>query len=103
MWQGGTYTISGSRCINLNFTWDANGAWSSNPGFGPSSYGRYLNGSFYGNQSANYPNDVTWNSGFDLNSGQTVTLEIIANFSGGLESEAMEKSWRCSNGNMIPQ
>jgi hypothetical protein len=90
--------------MNLIFNWDANNSWgSTNPGYGNSTYERYFNGSFYGSVSGNYPNTVNWNSGIDVYDNQYGTLEIYAEFSGGITSLAMERSWRCVNGSMIVQ
>ncbi|MEX2162441.1 MAG: TadE/TadG family type IV pilus assembly protein [Anaerolineales bacterium] len=103
VWIGGTYYPSGGDCNNLTLNWDSNNTWATNPGFGPSTYTRYVNGISYGTQSANYPNTVTWNSGIDVLNGQTIVFEWVANFSGGLTSMPLWKSWRCSNGSMDPQ
>jgi Flp pilus assembly protein TadG len=103
VWVGGTYYPSGGNCNNLVFNWDSNNNWASNPGFGPTTYTRYVNGVSYGTQSANYPNTVTWNSGIDVSNGQTIVIQWVANFSGGLTSMPLWKSWRCSNGSMAPQ
>ncbi len=102
-WAGGSYTRSGSSCVNINLGWGPDDDWVDNPGYGPSSYTRYVNGSSQGTQSANYPNNVTWNSGYDLSSGQTISFDFVANFSGGIQSLPLEKSWLCSNGSMIEQ
>lgn len=89
--------------MNLVLRWGPNSSWTSNPGYGPSTYDRYINGNYYGGQSANYPNIVSWSSGFDVYDNQTVVIEWIAQFSGGIESLTLTKSWLCSNGSMIAQ
>lgn len=103
VWVSGTYNRSGSSCNNINLTWDSNNDWADNPGFGPTTYTRYRNGVSQGTQSANYPNNVSWSTGTSLSSGQTVVFEFVANFSGGLTSMPLWKSWTCSNGNMVAQ
>jgi hypothetical protein len=89
--------------LNINLSWDASSSWSTYPGFGNSTYDRYVNGSFNSSVAGNYPNNVTWNSGIDLVSGQSISFDFIAVFSGGLESDPLHKAWLCSNGSMIAQ
>jgi hypothetical protein len=82
-------------------TWDANSAsWSSYPGFGNTSYSVYRNGVLLGTPAGNYPNNVSWNFG-NVANGVTILVEIEANFSGGLVSDVLSASLRCSSGSII--
>jgi hypothetical protein len=60
----------------------------------------YRNGVLLGTPAANYPNNVSWNFG-NVANGVTILVEIEANFSGGLVSNALSASLRCSNGSII--
>jgi hypothetical protein len=103
VWDGGTYTRSGDNCMNLVLRWGPNSAWTSNPGFGPTTYDRYINSNYQGAQAANYPNVVSWSSGFDVLDNETVVVQWIARFSGGISSHTLTKTWLCNNGDMIQQ
>jgi hypothetical protein len=81
-------------------TWDANSAWATYPGFGPSTYQRYRNGVAQGTVGANYPNNVSWNIG-TLTNGQSVALAIEANFVGGLVSDQLSGTVTCNNGVLV--
>lgn len=103
VWDSGTYTGSGDNCMDLVLRWEPSSSWTTNPGYGPSTYDRYINSNYQGAQAANYPNIVSWSSGFDVFDNQTVVIQWIAQFSGGISSQTLTKSWLCNDGDMISQ
>lgn len=92
------WTRSGYSCLNISITWDANNAWATYPGFGPTSYQRYRNGNTVGTVPANYPNNVTWNTGDSLSHGQSNFYAVEALFSGGLVSDQLSGTLTCYYG-----
>jgi hypothetical protein len=90
-------------CTNVEITWGPNPAWPTNPGFGPDTYLRSINGSAAGSQVADYPNDVSWMPGtVDLN--DFVTYGFVATFSGAPNSVQLTKTFQCTlPGGMVEQ
>jgi hypothetical protein len=51
--------------------------------------------------SANYPNQVTWNTGDTLTNNQSRVYGLQAVWSTGLRSEMLSGTLTCVNGNLI--
>jgi hypothetical protein len=98
-----SWNKQGSKCQWPTITVDSNSAWASNPGYGPSNYQVFKDGSAADWINTNYPGSVTWNSWDTLNHNQTRSYGFQGIFNWPLRSEMLTVTFKCVHGNLVQQ
>ncbi len=83
-------------CKNVDFSFTANGAWSTNPGASPSGYKMYKNGIYFTKITS-----TTWALNATVPAGEIVTFGVKAEFALGQFSQTLEARFWCTNGNLV--
>jgi hypothetical protein len=88
-----------NNCFAVVLKWAPNATpWETYPAFGPTWYEIDLDSTPAATITADYPNDVTWDSGDMIPDGEIFQYDIFGLFSGPLKSAPLTKHLRCTTG-----